>query len=239
MINMDTFQKGSIVHGLVILTSLAVLAAIVWYSRKKAKKGKSSAAAFRQCLGLTVLVFQMMHTMYWLVWRDGGFNWKESLPIHVCDLAGLLAAAALLFPARRLVAVFYFWGVGLSSLAFIIPVIEEGPGYVVFWSFWVSHFIIVGGALFFVLAEGFRPTGKDLGLALIVSAVYGLAIFAVNSKLGSNYGYIGEHSPATAFFGPWPARIPLIFAAGVLLQFFAWLPFLLHDRWRTHLAASS
>jgi hypothetical integral membrane protein (TIGR02206 family) len=239
MIDLDTFQKGSVVHGLVIVTSVAVIAAIVWYSHKLAKKGRASAVAYRRWLGLAVFVFQMMHTMYWLFWREGGFVWEEALPIHVCDLGGFLAAAALLFPARKLVAIFYFWGVGLSSLAFIVPVLVEGPSYLLFWTFWVSHFIIVGGAIFFVLAEGFRPNGKDYILALIVSFVYGLIIFGVNTKLGSNYGYIGKDSPPTEFFGPWPFRVPLIFAAGAFLQFLAWLPYLLYDQRRTQPTDSS
>lgn len=239
MIDLDSFQKGSVVHGLVILTSIAVLSAIVWYSRRLARRDKSSAVWYRRCLGLTVLVFQVLHTLYWIFWRMGGFVWSEGLPVHICDIAGFLAAAALLFPLRRLVAIFYFWGVGLSTMAFILPVIEEGPGYLVFWTFWVSHFIIVGGALFFVLAEGFRPNRNDFITALVFSAVYGAAIMVVNHRLGSNYAYLGKESPPTEFFGPWPARVPLLLLVGVVLQFMAWVPFLVLGRPRTHAAGSS
>lgn len=231
MIALDTFEKGSVVHALVVVTSLVLLALLARTSHSLRKRNPKLADRYRTWLGIGVVVFQIFHNLYWLVFREGGFDWHESLPLHICDIAGLLAGVALIWPRRWLVAIFYFWGVGLSSLAFALPVIDEGPTHLVFWTFWISHFIVVGGALFFVLAEGYRPTWRDLLVAFAFSLVYVLVVLAVNGMLGSNYAYLGPADDGpTAFVGPWPARIPKLVLMGLLLQVAAWAPFALARR---------
>ncbi|GAB5495370.1 MAG: hypothetical protein Phyf2KO_04500 [Phycisphaerales bacterium] len=188
--------------------------------------------------GIAVLVFQIVHNVYWLSLRQDGFSLEESLPLHFCDITGLIAAAALLFPDRRLITLLYFWGVGLSSTAFAIPVIVEGPAFLVFWTFWASHLIIVGGGIFFVLAEGFQPRFRDLLFSLCVTTAYVFFLLALNLAIGTNYGYVGRESPPTAFLGAWPVpRLPLLLLGGALLQTAAWVPFGIMHHWRTRQAA--
>ena len=233
--NLDTFEKGSLTHGLVLITGTIIVGVIVLISRTFRNQSHAKADRFRLAMGSAILVFEIAHNAYWLFFKEGGFDIQESLPLHFCDISGLIAAAALLLPDRRLVTILYFWGVGLSSTAFIIPVVTEGPAHLVFWTFWISHLIIVGGAIFFVLAEGYRPAFKDLLFALAVTTGYVLCLLGLNIAIGTNYGYVGKHSEPTAFLGAWPfPRLPLLFLGGSLLEIAAWLPFGIMSRLRTH-----
>lgn len=224
--NYETFEKGSLVHALVLVGSVALVALAVTIHRGTRAKSVAKADSIRTIAGVAILLFQIVHNSYWLLFRAGGFNMQDSLPLHFCDISGLVAAAALIYPDRRLVTILYFWGVGLSSTAFIIPVVTEGPAYLVFWTFWLSHLIIVGGAVFFVLAEGYRPGVRDLLLALAVTTAYVLLLLALNVAAGTNYGYVGKESEPTAFLGQWPfPRLPLLFLGGAMLETAAWMPF--------------
>ncbi len=232
--NLDTFEKGTLTHGLVLAASVLLIGLVVLTSRRLRSKDPKRAQAMRWWMGIAVLLFEILHNVYWLGLREEGFNLKESLPLHICDVAGLIAAAALLFPSRRIVTILYFWGVGLSSLAFVVPVITKGPAYVEFWTFWASHLLIVGGAVFFVLAEGYRPRLKDLFFALTVTFAYIMLLLVIDIAIDANYGYVGRESEATGFLGAWPfPRLPLLIFAGVLLETAAWLPFGVMDWQRT------
>jgi hypothetical protein len=49
----------------------------------------------------------------------GHLRWDKSLPLHICDLTRLLVPVALWTNHRAARAMLYFWGLGLSSQAFI------------------------------------------------------------------------------------------------------------------------
>jgi len=226
MIAMDEFHKFSLTHGLVLVVSVLLVGLVVLTSRRLRSKDPNHAQVMRWWMGIAVLLFEILHNVYWLGLREEGFNLKESLPLHICDVAGLIAVAALLFPSRRIVTILYFWGVGLSSLAFVVPVITKGPGYVEFWTFWSSHLLIVGGAVFFVLAEGYRPAFRDLLFAVTVTFAYIMLLLAIDIAIDANYGYVGRESEATGFLGAWPVpRLPLLIMSGIVLQTAAWFPF--------------
>lgn len=108
------------------------------------------------------------------------------------------------------------------------PVLTEGPAMVIFWFFWVSHLTIVGGAIYDVVAGGYRPTATMLRFSLGVSLAYLVGTFVLNVATGWNYGYTGRSTAAqpTAvdFFGPWPWRVVVLALVGSAGFVLAWLP---------------
>ncbi|NRA58733.1 MAG: TIGR02206 family membrane protein, partial [Phycisphaerales bacterium] len=85
------------------------------------------------------LIQQAIATTYWLL--PAQFEIGKSLPLHLCDVLGWLGPFALLLaaPPRWLRTILYFWGIGLSTQAFFTPTLEQGPGDLRFWLFWISH----------------------------------------------------------------------------------------------------
>ncbi|MEM9661188.1 MAG: TIGR02206 family membrane protein [Planctomycetota bacterium] len=213
--NLDEFNAFSPTHAITVVVLVGATLGIVAASR-----GLTVAERRRRRLrlGIAMLAIQSAYQIYWLVFRsDSG----ESLPLHLCDVAGAVAVAAFLIPTRLLQALLYYWGLGLSSLAFVIPVIESGPASAEFWFFWLSHWVIVGGAVYVVAVDRFRPAWRDLAVALAVMLCYGLLTVPLNTHWGSNYMYTGDHPMPTpgSLDIAWPFPRLVIFgaAAGLLM----------------------
>jgi hypothetical integral membrane protein (TIGR02206 family) len=160
-------------------------------------------------------------------------SWAQSLPLQLCDLACLLAPVALLKPSARWArTLVYFWGLGLSSQAFLTPTLTEGFPSLRYWQFWLLHLVIVGTAVYDVLCRGYRPTMRDLRLAVAVSVVWFALVFALNILLarlgvdGANYGYNADTRPENPTIidalGAWPARALWLMLIGVCVLTLWW-----------------
>ena len=219
--SLDEFSPYTPMHVGVVLVCVVATWQLIRMGRRLDAEDR---ARFRFRIGLVIAALQVGHNAYWLGLRG---EIDTALPLHLCDLAGLVAAAAFLCPTRLLRTVLYFWGAGLSSLAFVIPVLTAGPATIEFWSFWLSHWAIVGGAAYIIAAEGYRPTPRDLGVAIAITIGYGLLMVPVNILLGANYMYVGRESPPAEFLGAWPfPRLPMLALGVVLLLSAAQLPWI-------------
>lgn len=218
----STFEPFTGMHLAVVLTAASLTAMACLIGRRLGTREPS----FRRVLGAMALAVWVAHSAWWLLPMN--FVWGRSLPIHLCDIGGAVAAWALLRPGPRVRALLYFWGLVLSAQGFITPVLSEGPATVIFWFFWASHLMIVGGAVYDVVAGGHRPTSAMLCFSLAVSLTYLAATFMLNLATGWNYGYTGRPSMAQGtavdLFGPWPWRVGVMAVAGSTGFALAWLP---------------
>ncbi|HEX7122602.1 MAG TPA: TIGR02206 family membrane protein [Gemmatimonadaceae bacterium] len=172
-----------------------------------------------------------------LVLRAGVFVWnllpprlslERSLPLQICDLAALCAALALVTPRRWLAAIAYFWGLALSIQGLVQPDLDHGPASLAFWAFWLHHALIVGAAVYVVAVRDFRPSARDLRLAIGAGLAYVAVVFVVDLVLGVNYGYLGRDVPNQPtlidWLGPWPWRVLIMVVLGAAVMVLLWLP---------------
>jgi hypothetical integral membrane protein (TIGR02206 family) len=185
-------------------------------------------AALRRWFGVFAVAYWIAYNIWW---NRHELNPATGLPLHICDLNGLVAPLALLTGRRWLRATLYFWTFALTLQAFIQPTLTHGPASPVFWFFWAAHSIVVASAVYDVSVLGFRPQWRDLGRAYAVSALYVAAIVPVDLLLGANYGFIGNPPPGVAIppfvdaLGPWPLRAVIVVvlgAAGFALLVLPW-----------------
>lgn len=191
--------------------------------------------AFRHGWATAVLLYQTYVTVHWLL--PANATWERSLPLMLCDLAAFLAAYAMYRPDHRwALTVLYFWGIGLSTQAFITPVLEVGYSYGGFWRFWLGHIAIVGSSIYALVVLRYRPTFRDLVLAVLVSVAYAIVAVIANLTIdalglirgggAANYGYLGntrpEHPTMIDRLGPWPGRIGIIAAIVVNVFVLMW-----------------
>lgn len=138
----------------------------------------------------------------------------KTLPLQLCHWNALAAALLLATGWRWLRPLVYFWGFALSTQALITPALREGPALYAFWFFWTTHGLIVGVALYDVLARGYRPGLRDYGIACAGAAAYVAIILPLDLAFGWNYGFLGPSKPEfptiVDALGPWPARLALI-----------------------------
>lgn len=199
------FHPFSLQHLVTVGVGAAVLAALIVAGRRggDARRWSTGVLAFANLsaypLGLAA----------WLSLEVPG-SLDNLVPLHLCDLAAVIAGFALLTRRPLLCALTYFWGLAATLQALLTPAITVGfpaPPYVMFF---VQHFAVVGAALYVPLVDGWRPKQplwkgplEAFGWAL----GYLLMVLCVNRLWGTNFGFACR-PPANPslidHLGPWP-----------------------------------
>ncbi len=119
-----------------------------------------------------------------------------ALPMHLCDWALLVTAAALWWQRPRCFEVAYFWGLAGTIQGLLTPALDSGLPTWRQSAFFIVHSGIVVGVLFLVFAKGMRPVPTSLPRVLLWSELYLFAALTVNALTGENYGFLA-HPPTT------------------------------------------
>lgn len=213
----DAFHAFSAGHA-AVLAAFALLTAVACAAGVRGR-GSTTLRRAERVAGVLTLAVWITATIYWL--HPANFDIEVSLPIHMCDMTGLLAPLVLLTGRRAFRSLLYFWGLGLSIHGILTPILDHGPGHVTFWLYWAMHSSIIGTAIYDVVARRFRPTGRDSLFAIGACVIWMLVVLAVNLSLGVNYGYIGNVTPKRPTvidqLGPWPGRLFKMIVAVVAL----------------------
>ncbi len=160
-----------------------------------------------------VIAVQGVNIVYWAT--PPNLEPGSSLPLHICDVAGVMAVLVMCTRARLWRIVLYYWGLGLSTQAFVTPVITEGPDTFRFHLFFASHLTIIATAVYDLAVKRFRPTWRDLGVVTLVFLAWGAVVMPLDIVMDWNYGYIGNTKPDQPTLidklGPWPLRVVWMF----------------------------
>ncbi|MGH3884915.1 MAG: TIGR02206 family membrane protein, partial [Pseudonocardiaceae bacterium] len=105
-------------------------------------------------------------------------------------------------------ALTYFWGLTLTSQAFLSPELH-GPDFpsLQFLSFFGMHSLVLWAAIYLTWGVGLRPGWRSYRIALLVTIGWAVVMFAVNHALGTNYGFLNTKPQAASLLdmlGPWP-----------------------------------
>ena len=149
----------------------------------------------------------------------------DSVPLHLTDLATMVAAYALWSQRQWAYALTYYWGLVLSTQALISPALQslDFPDYR-FIAFWAIHLLVVWAALYLTWGRGMRPDWRSYGFTVGVTVLWAAGTYVFNAITGTNYGFL-NHKPSTAslldVFGPWPLYVfvatALVFAVWALM----------------------
>ena len=227
----NTFVPYSGLHFFTVCVCALLIAALVAAGRSL----RAHEAAMRWALGIFALVYWLSYNMWW---NRNGLELATGLPLHICDLSGVIAPLALLTLNCWMRATLYFWAFALTSQGFIQPNLTAGPAMPVFWWFWAQHTIILGYAVFDLTVLSFRPGWQDLRRAYVVGAIYLCIVVPPDIRLGADYGFLGDLPPDkippfVAALGPWPARAFISVALGAAAFLLVELPWQFADRrWR-------
>ena len=204
-------------HGVTLAVIAVIITALVVAAR-------SRPGAWTVAAGRALAVIIVVNETSWWVWLAFQHTWSLSyaLPLHLCDVAAFVAAAALWTRRPLLVELTYFWGLAGTSNSLITPdIADHFPGYL-FLQFYIDHGAIVAAALFLVV--GLQITPRRGAVARVVVLTLGLAAIdsVVNLLTGGNYMFL-RHAPGVHslldLMGPWPWYV--VGAAALALALFA------------------
>lgn len=229
----ETFTPFGLFHGVCVVVGATAIAVPIALGVRW--RGGRREDVLRAWLGWSTLVAQAAFLVYYM--RPSRFVLSESLPLHVCDLAGWIGGAALVTQKRWLRSLSYYWGVGLCTQAFFTPVITQGLGHVKFWLYWMNHIQIVGCAAYDLFVRGYRPGWADYRKVAFQTFLYTIVLMVpFNWWLGTNYAYTGPSGtgPTTILdaLGPWPRRLLLIMPLALLVLASITWPWVAWASWR-------
>ncbi|MGH3827716.1 MAG: TIGR02206 family membrane protein [Pseudonocardiaceae bacterium] len=155
------------------------------------------------------LVFAAFLVSSWLYWPlSGQSEIKYSLPLQLCDLAAMAVVWALWSYSPTAFTLAYFWGLTLSSQAFISPALT-GPDFpsFQFLAFFGMHSVVVWGAIYLTWGVGLRPDWRGYRIAVLVTIGWMAVTLAFNRVAGTNYGFLNTKPVVWSLLnvlGPWP-----------------------------------
>lgn len=234
----DSFSQFSVFHAVCVAICASVVIAVCLFAKRLKNSSVSNREPrFASALGGSMGVVAIAYTAYFLA--PGRFSWQTSLPLQFCDLLVIAAPLSLLTSIRWIRTLVVFWGIGLSTQAFVSPIVHVGYAHTYFWLFWGSHLAIVMAALYHLAVYRFRARIADLVTVTVAMCVYAAVIIPLDMALDANYGFAGRSKPGAASIidalGPWPLRLVWMFLIQQVLMVVLW--FLLRER--RHAAAGS
>jgi hypothetical integral membrane protein (TIGR02206 family) len=154
---------------------------------------------------------------------------RDSLPLQLCEIGGLVTAAALWLRRRLLVELAYFWGLSGALVAVLTPDLKQGWPSFLFLQYYSGHGAAIAAACFLVFGLGIQPGRWAPLRVLALTVLLALAVGAVDAATGGNYMYL-RAKPSSGptpldLFGPWPWYLLPATAVAVLAVALLQLPF--------------
>jgi hypothetical integral membrane protein (TIGR02206 family) len=212
------FVAFGLSHGVVVVLLAVVAGALVILGRRH--RGTPTELPLSRGFAVVFAAFLAPVEVYSLL--PGQWDIKYSLPLQLCDLAAMATVWALWSHSRTAFALTYFWGLTLTSQAFLSPELN-GPDFPSkeFLAFFGMHSLVLWAAIYLTWGVGLRPDWRSYRIALLVTIGWAVVMFAFNHVAGTNYGFLNTKPTATSLLdvlGPWP----LYLLSALLLVVTAW-----------------
>ena len=186
--NASTFILFGNIHLITMAIIVLVAVFLPLVCKNQSTSNKSLISKVIAFIILSHVIISPYKDLYLL---QNPYNWRETLPIHMCDLSEIFLAAFLLGGPKILYKCAFFWGLAGASMAIItpdIPVIDLDYAF-----FMIGHGMIVIGVMYATISLGNRPYAKDiLTVSLITAFVLFPIVYLINLILGepANYWYL-------------------------------------------------
>ena len=144
---------------------------------------------------------------------------RASLPLSLCDVALVIAAAACWWPRQPLlIELTWFWGLAGTLQAIATPDLTVGFPHLEFFEYVVGHLGIVIAALYLVVGLGYRPRARAVPRVFAITVLYTGFVGIMDAVLNADYMFLASrpvHWSLLSVLGPWPWYI--LSAAGLAL----------------------
>lgn len=219
-----TFHPFTPEHYLTLAIGFALTAVLILFARRSEKN---------QHLATRLLIFLNLasYPLALLAWWNHPKALDNTIPLHLCDLAAIVAGIALLTRKRLLLTLTYFWGLAATIQALITPALTIGPPQLPFFHFFLQHFAIVAAALYIPIVLGWRPKRplwKSPLIVLGISIAYQACALLLNTFLGTNFAFASrppDNPSLIDHLGPWPVYLFAMQGLALLLFLILVLPF--------------
>jgi len=162
------------------------------------------------------------------------YDWRETIPLHMCDLSEIFLVWFLLGGPRLLYTCAFFWGLGGATMAILTPDISHHDLDYIF--FMIGHGMIIVGIMYATVTLGNRPNAKDIITVSLITALVLLPIvYAINLILGepANFWYLiakPEGASLMDVFPDPPYHLLVTTPLAISVFYFIYLPYFIKDK---------
>ena len=186
-----------------LLVIALVTAVLVWVARRR-------PGAWLRVFALMLLADELS---WWVYLAAGGGEPGQRiqpLPLQLCDVAILVAAAALWTRRQALVEVTYFWALAGTIQALLTPDLPQHfPSYP-YLQYYVAHGGVVAAALVLVVGLRLHPRPWAVVRVAGLTVAYTAFVGVVDTVTGADYMFLRSKPPSPTpldLLGPWPVYI--------------------------------
>ena len=224
-----------ILFGNIHIVTMAIIVLVAVFLPLVCKnQSTSNKSLISKVIAFIILLHVIISPYKDLYLLQNPYNWREILPIHMCDLSEIFLAAFLLGGPKILYKCAFFWGLAGASMAIItpdIPVIDLDYAF-----FMIGHGMIVIGVMYATISLGNRPYAKDiLTVSLITAFVLLPIVYLINLILGepANYWYLiakpAGASLMDAFPEP-PYHLLITTPLAIVTFYLIYIPYAIKDK---------
>ena len=182
------FEMFGTVHLLTIATVIVISVLLPKFYKNKTEDQKSTMSKIIAAIIFLHVIISPYKDLYLLA---NPYDWRETIPLHMCDLSEIFLIIFLLGGPKILYLCAFFWGLGGATMAILTPDISHHDLDYIF--FMIGHGMIVVGIMYATVSLGNRPYGKDiLKVTAITLFILLPIVFVINIFLGepANFWYL-------------------------------------------------
>jgi hypothetical integral membrane protein (TIGR02206 family) len=242
------FVPLSAAHWAVLVAIGGAAVVLSWLLRRTA--GKRHARVWRRAICWTLalvlaggfLVAELQRVL------EGSWTLQESLPLHLCDIAIFVTAAALIAAGlarpggglgQRCYELSWVWAIGGTSQAVLTPDLAVTFPHAECVRYFLLHGTIIVSALVLTFGLRMRPQPGTPVRVWVATFSLAVVVLLVDWATGANYMYLcgpPKHPSLIDCFGKWPWSLLTLAVAATLLIVLTYAPFWVSDRLRRRTA---
>lgn len=186
---------GGVDHLMYVL-ALALVAFLLVTQRRWVR------ARSRQLRGAVLVASVLQQTTLYGMYAWTGWDWGESLPLHISRVSAILCVVYLATGSKRVMNVLFYFSL-FAWISFSYPQ-EVWPFWNLFgWTFLVNHVITLLMPVLAWVTSDWRPSRPALWRAYGWMVVYSLVALSANAVTGGNYFYQRSMPVFGAVGQPW------------------------------------
>ena len=225
------FQLFGTVHLLTIFTVIVVSIFLPKLYKDKSENQKSLMNKIIASIIAAHVIISPYKDLYLLATP---YDWRETIPLHMCDLSEIFLIWFLLGGPRILYLCAFFWGLGGASMAILTPDISHHDLDYIF--FMIGHGMIIVGIMYATVSLGNRPYVKDiLKVSAITAFILLPIVYVINLILGdpANFWYLMAKPDGASLmdvFPEPPLHLLVITPLAIAVFYLIYLPYFIKDR---------
>ena len=232
---MNMFGTPFELFGTVHLITIAVITLIsVLLPRSYKDKSINQKSTMNKVIAAVIALHVIISPYKDLYLLANPYDWRETLPLHMCDLSEIFLIWFLLGGPKILYLCAFFWGLGGASMAILTPDISHHDLDYIF--FMIGHGMIIVGIMYATVALGNRPYVNDiLKVSAITAFILLPIVYIINILLGepANFWYLVEKPGGASLMDMFPdPPYHLLYTTPIAIAVFylIYLPYFIKDR---------